>query len=174
MTRDRGSQAIENSGGVPQGLGLLDILSLAIYNEQSAHEFYAGVAGAIVNQQARTIFKGLADDEQRHRRLLEARYRELSQGQSFVFDATRVKKIDISLDSQTKGLDALDLALAAERSASQTYYSAAELEGGVEEKRMFESLAEEEDCHYDILTAEREALLGHPYWFSAAEQRTME
>ena len=165
---------IESPDAFQNNRSVLEILSQAIYNEQSAHEFYAGLVGQIVNTQAQAMFTGLADDEQRHRRLLEARYREMSQGQFFPFDAGKVKKISLSVDSQTKAVDAVELAMAAEHDASESYRAAAARAQDAEGKRMFESLAEEEDRHHEILLAERESLLGRPYWFSADEQRTME
>ncbi len=165
---------IEGPGAAHQGTGVVEILAQAIYSEQAAHEFYASLAGVIVNQQAKAVFQGLAQDEQRHRRLLESRFRDKSRGQRFPFEAGKVKKINLSVDSRTKALDAVELALAAEKSASELYQTAAGQAQDAEGKRMFENLAADEDQHYELLLAEREALLGRPYWFSADEQRPME
>ena len=174
MAKGDGTMHIEGPRDVWHGMGVLEILATAIYNEQSACELYSGLAETIANQQGQATFRGLAEDEKRHRRLLEIRYRDESKGKIFPFDSQRVKKINLSVDNQAKAIDAVELALAAEKNASELYHTAARRTQDAEGKRMFESLAADEDQHHEILLAERQALLGHPYWFSADEQRLME
>jgi rubrerythrin len=164
----------EASGKVWEEMGTLEALGIAIYNEQAAYDFYAGLEHAIENERGKNKFKFLAEDEKRHRQLLEEQYEKESNGQKFVVDSGRVKKVDINVDTQTSAIDAVDLALEAEKAAYEFYKHAAEKTKDENGRRMFERLAEDEDKHYETLRAEREALLGGPYWFSADEQRLME
>ena len=165
---------IEASGNVWEEMGTLEALGIAIYNEQAAYDFYRALEDTIENEGGRNKFKFLAEDEKRHRQLLEERYEKESNGRTFVFDTVRAKKVDVTVDSQASAIDAVDLALEAEKAASEFYKHAAETTKDEDGKRMFESLAEDEEDHYETLQAEREALLGGPYWFGADEQRIME
>ena len=165
---------IEASGDVWEEMGALEALRIAIYNEQAAFDFYKSLLNVIENEGGKNTFTFLAEDEKRHRQLLEDRYQKESGGQTFVFDARRAKKVNVDVDSQAGALDAVDMAIEAEKAASDFYTHGAEKTRDAGGKRMFESLAEDEDRHYEILVAEREALLGGPYWFSMDEQRVME
>ena len=140
--RDDGAVHIEDSGDLRPEIRALDALVMAIYSEQSAFDLYQTLAETIVNQHGQATFRGLADDEKRHRQLLETRYREESAGRSFLFDSKRVKRIHLTVDSQANAIDAVDLAIAAEKAASEFYRKAAYRTVDVGGKRMFESLAE--------------------------------
>ncbi|UCE20396.1 MAG: ferritin family protein [Gemmatimonadota bacterium] len=164
----------EASGRVWETMGALEALGIAIYNEQAAYDFYRNLEHTIENESGKNKFKFLAEDEQRHRRLLEEQYEKESDGQKFVYDSGRAKTVDVTVDSQASAVDAVDLALEAEKAAHEFYKQAAEKTNDEEGRRMFERLAEDEENHYETLRAEREALLGGPYWFSADEHRMME
>jgi rubrerythrin len=164
----------EASGNVWEEMGTLEALGIAIYNEQAAYDFYRSLEGTIENESGKKKFKFLAEDEKRHRQLLEERYEKESNGRKFVFDPGRAKRVDVNVDSQTSAIDAVDLAIEAEKAAFEFYKQAAGKTSDENGRRMFERLAEDEEGHYEILRAEREALLGGPYWFSADEQRIME
>lgn len=165
---------IEASGKIWEETGALEALSIAIYNEQGASDYYTEVMNTIVNERGRNTFKFLADDEKRHRQNLEERFEQESGGKMFIFDPKRAKRVEVNVDDQASAVDAVDLAIEAEKAAYEFYKGAAEKTKDENGRRMFENLAEEEDRHYETLRAEREALLGSPYWFSINEQRSME
>ena len=166
--------SIEASGNIWEEVGTLEALSIAIYNEQAAYDFYNSLVNMIQNEGGKNKFKFFAEDEKHHRKLLEERYEKESDGKKFAFDSDRVKKVDVTIDSQTSAIDAVDLAIETEKAASEFYKQVAGKTNDENGRRMFESLAEDEDRHYEILRAEREVLLGGPYWFSANEQRLVE
>jgi len=166
--------SIEASGDVWEKMGPLEALSVAIYNEQAACDFYSGLEHVIENEAGKRKFASLVDDERQHRRLLEERYAGESGGKDFVFHSDKAKKVHVDVESQASAVDAVDLAIEAERTAHDFYRRAAQKTSDEEGKRMFERLAEDEERHHETLLAEREALLGGFYWFSADEQRIME
>ena len=174
MTKHDEKNYIEASGHVWEEMGILEAIRVAIYNEQAAYDFYSGLVNTITNEAGKNKFKFLADDEKRHRRLLEDRFEKEGAGEKFVFDPDRAKKVHVDVDSQTSAVDAVQLAIEAEKSAREFYKQAVDKTQIEEGKRMFMDLAQDEDRHYEILIAEREALLGGPYWFSDDEQRLME
>jgi len=165
---------IEASGDVWEEMGALEAISVAIYNEQAAFEFYNGLVDVIENEGGKSMFRSFAADEKRHRQHLEKRYGTESCGGAFVFDPGRVKQITFSVDSQTGAIDAVELAIEAEKEACAFYQDAARKTRDEAGKHMFEALAADEDRHHEMLLAEREALLGHFYWFGADDQRFME
>lgn len=174
MTKQDEKIYIEASGHIWEEMGPREALTIAIYNEQAAYDFYSGLVGVIENEGGKIKFKFLADDEKRHRQLLEERYQKEGGGEKFVFDPSKAKKIEVKVDDQTGAIDAVELALEGEKAASEFYKQAAQNTRDKEGRRMFERLAEDEEGHYELLLAEREALLGGPFWFSEGEQRLME
>ena len=156
----------EAAGKIPEDMGSLEALSLAIYNEQSAYDLYNKISLIIQDPSGKEKFKFLASDEKRHRKILEDWYTKETQGKKFLFDPSCVKKIELEIKDQTTATEALDIAIQAEKSAYEFYKSAAQKTKDQDGKKMFESLASEEDGHYQKLFAEREALTGNFYWFS--------
>lgn len=164
----------EVSKPLPEDAGALDALEIAIYNEQSAHDFYENLSQTIENPSGKDRFRFLSLDEKRHRELLEQRYLRESDGKSFEFDLRKVKKIELKIYDQASAKEALDIALEAEREAYNSYIRAASQAKDPEGKKMFESLASEEDKHYQILMSERQMVEGGFYWFSLDTSGFME
>lgn len=57
---------------------LVDVLTIGIKAEQSAHERYRKIAHELTSPEEKEIFKNLAEDERRHQGLLEAQFYQLS------------------------------------------------------------------------------------------------
>ena len=142
-----------------------EILELAIYDEQAACDFYLNLSGQIKNPSGKKKFEFLAKDEKRHRDLLEGEYNKENGGKRFKFDAEKRKEIEVKVDDQSSASDALDLAIQAERGAYKFYVGASEKIETQASKKMFLKLAEEEDKHYNLLAAERQALSNNFYWY---------
>jgi rubrerythrin len=164
----------EAEGKIKAEVSYLEALSLAIYNEQSAFDFYTKLSDTIKNPSGKEKFKFLASDEKRHRELLEKYYTQVSGGQKFPFDANKMKKIQVEVKDSTTAYEALDIGIKAEKEAYEFYTRSAQSSKDQEAKKMFLMLAGEEDKHYNVLMAERQALIDQFYWFSLDTPGIME
>jgi rubrerythrin len=164
----------EAEGEIKAEASRLEVLSLAIYNEQSAFDFYTKLSDTIKNPSGKEKFKFLASDEKRHRELLEKYYTRVSGEQKFPFDANKMKKIQVEVKDSTTAYEALDIGIKAEKEAFEFYTRSAESSKDREAKKMFLMLAGEEDKHYNMLMAERQALIDQFYWFSLDTPGIME
>ncbi|MGB2770022.1 MAG: ferritin family protein [Candidatus Zixiibacteriota bacterium] len=164
----------EAEGKVGPEVTVLEALATAIYNEQSAFDFYTGLSEIIKNQSGKEKFKFLAADEKRHRELLEAHYKKLTSGKEFPFDPTKLKAFQVEVRDNTTAAEALDIGIKAEKEAYEFYSKAAEEIEEPDAKKMFLMLAEQEDGHYNLLTAEKQALTGQFYWFDSDTPGMME
>jgi rubrerythrin len=164
----------EGSEQLPVDANVLEALEIAIYNEQSAHDFYKNLSETIENPSGQERFKFLYLDEKRHRYLLEERYLKESDGKSFLFNPRKVKKVELKINDQASAKEALDIALEAEREAYNSYVKAASKAKDQQGKKMYETLASEEDKHYQVLMSEKQIIEGGFYWFSLDSSGFME
>ena len=165
MKKKKAGLPSEVSGKISKEMSSLRILEMAIYSEQSAYDFYLNLSNQIENQSGKEKFKFLAEDEKRHRCMLEGEYLRENKQSKFKFDAKKVKSIEAKIDTQSSAVDALDLAIQLEREAYKFYIRASEKAEEQPGKKMFLKLAEEEDRHYNVLAAERQALSSNFYWY---------
>ena len=173
--KDQGKKEYrEASGKVTPETTALEALSLAIYNEQSAFDFYTKLSDLIKNDSGKQKFKFLADDERRHRKLLEDHYKKITAGTEFPFDSAKVKTIKVEVSDGTTASEALDIGIKAEKEAYEFYSKNATEAKDPEAKKMFLMLAEQEDRHYNLLTAEKQAVIGQFYWFDMGAAGMME
>jgi rubrerythrin len=146
---------------------LMDAISRAIYAEIGAMNFYSRIAGRIGNREGSEKFRQLSADEMGHRDTLKGWYSRLF-GEEFVESEAGIKGSeigDIPINERSGAVEALDTAIEAELKANEFYLSEAGKAEDPELKRMFEKLAQQEMGHYDLLTAEKNALTGGFYWF---------
>jgi len=163
----------EAEGEMKSEMNALEALSLAIYNEQSAFDFYANLSQIIKNESAKEKFKFLASDEKRHREILEAYFLKVYQ-KPFLFDPLKVKSIGVEVRDNTTASEALDIGIKAEKEAYNFYHTNADSSSDPDAKKMFSMLAEQEDRHFNILMAEKQALMDQFYWFSLDTPGIME
>ncbi|MDP2960417.1 MAG: ferritin family protein, partial [candidate division Zixibacteria bacterium] len=164
----------EGSEQLPADTGALEAQEIAVYNERSAHDFYKNLSETIENPSGQERFKFLYLDEERHRKLLEERYLKESGGKSFVFNPRKVKKVELNINDQASAKEALDIALEAEREAYNSYMKAASKAKDQQGRKMYETLASEEDKHYQVLMSEKQIIEGGFYWFSLDSSGFME
>ncbi len=164
----------EAEGKITSEMSASEALSLAIYNEQSAFDFYTKLSDTIKNPSGKEKFKFLAADEKRHRKLLEDHYQKVTGGKEFPFDSGKVKAVNVDIRDNTTASEALDIGIKAENEAYRFYRKSAAETKDPEAKKMFLKLAEEEDRHYNILNAEKQALIGQFYWFTLDTPGMME
>ena len=174
MKEDSRKEYKEAGGKVPSEATALEALALAIYNEQSAFDFYTKLSDLIKNESGKQKFKFLADDERRHRKLLEDHYKKVTAGTEFAFDSAKVKTIQVEVRDSTTASEALDIGIKAEKEAYEFYSKSATEAEDPEAKKMFLMLAEQEDRHYSLLTAEKQAVIGQFYWFDMGTSGMME
>ncbi len=174
MKKDEKKYYKEAGGEIKAELTGLGALSIAIYNEQSAFDFYTKLSDTIKNPSGKEKFKFLASDEKRHRKLLEKHYSKIGGGKEFSFDPSKAKTIQIQVKDHTTASEALDIGIKAEKEAYEFYKRSAESSKDPEAKEMFSMLAGEEDKHYSVLMAEKQALMDQFYWFGLDTPGIME
>ena len=174
MKEDSRKEYKEAGGKVPSEATALEALALAIYNEQSAFDFYTKLSDLIKNESGKQKFKFLADDERRHRKLLEDHYKKVTAGTEFAFDPAKGKTIQVEVRDGITASEALDIGIKAEKEAYEFYSKSATEAEDPEAKKMFLMLAEQEDRHYSLLTAEKQAVIGQFYWFDMGTSGMME
>jgi rubrerythrin len=174
MKEKKKNEYREASGKATPQTTALEALSLAIYNEQSAFDFYNQLSESIKNESGKRKFQFLAMDEQRHRSLLEEHYKKTTAGRKFDFDPSRVKVIRVEIRDSTTAAEALDIGIKAEREAYEFYSKCATDAVAPDAKKMFLMLAEQEDRHYNLLTAEKQAVIGQFYWFDLGTKGIMD
>ncbi len=125
------------------------ILSDAVEKEIEAFNFYSGVAGKLQDRNLKTIFTELADEEKKHRSLLEG---YLSNQKPMKFDPSKDYKVSEMvqrppLSLQMKPVDAIALAMKNEEDALNMYKELATCSADPEQKNVFLSLANMEKGH---------------------------
>ncbi len=142
-------------------------IETAIYREIGARNFYRRISEEIKNSEGAEKFARLSEDEDGHRIKLESWFERLV-GDSFSARNEKIEESEIKgirLDEQTGALEALNLAIEAEAKAREFYAERAKKTDIPELKKLFENLSEEEEGHFNLLEAERNAIIGGFYWF---------
>ncbi|MFH1336679.1 MAG: ferritin family protein [Candidatus Zixiibacteriota bacterium] len=173
MTKEKKKIYREAGGAAKPEMSAAEALSLAIYNEQSAFDFYTDLSKIIKNASGKEKFKFLASDEKRHREILEDYYKKINH-QPFPFDPGKAKRITVDVRDNTSASEALDIGIKAEKEAYAFYNNNAKSSSDPEAKKMFLMLADQEDRHFNLLLAERQALIDQFYWFSLDTPGIME
>jgi rubrerythrin len=146
---------------------LKNSIELAVYREIGARNFYRRISAKIKNQEGKSRFVQLSEDEDGHRIKLESWFEKLV-GEKFVADKAKIEQSEIQgidIGEQTGALEALNIAIRAEEQAREFYSEQAERTDIPELKRLLERLSEEESGHFSLLEAERNSIIGGFYWF---------
>jgi rubrerythrin len=125
------------------------IIAFAISNEIEAYEFYNGVSGKTKDANLKRIFTDLAEEEKKHRLLLEG---FSSHPGTMHFDEAKDYKVSQTIDKPKLSLsmkpgDAIALAVKKEEEAMDMYTEMAGCSTSAEQKKMFQSLAAMEQNH---------------------------
>jgi rubrerythrin len=125
------------------------IITFAITNEIEAYEFYKGVSDKVKDAGMKKIFAELADEEAKHRKMLEG---FTSGARQMHFDESKDYKVSQSIDKpklslSMKPVDAIALAVKNEEEAMDMYTKMASCSTDAEQKKLFQSLANMEQGH---------------------------
>ena len=142
-----------------------EIIKIGLATEVNGYNFYKGFAKRVTHEETRDKINVLAGDEISHKEVLEKIYRDYFKKEPDnipekgigIFEKALKGKI-VNTDITTPAL--LDIAIEAE-SASRDFYMQGEKDADNEDlKDIFRRLADEEDGHFNLLTAEKTALAG--------------
>lgn len=125
------------------------IISIAVGNEIEAYEFYQGVSEKVENSSLKAIFKELANEELKHKTLLEGFLTNL---RPMHFDVNKDYKISETVEKprlsvDMKPADAIALAMKNEEEAMKMYTELANSSSDQEQKEAFLALAKMEQGH---------------------------
>ncbi len=146
---------------------LKNAIETAIYREIGARDFYRAIAEIIVNKEGREKFSQLSKDEDGHRAKLES-WLEKRFSESFSPQPDKLKQAEISgvqINERTGAVEALDIAIEAEKKAEEFYRNRAAAAEGADLKELLLGIADEEHGHFTLLEAERNSIIGGFYWF---------
>lgn len=156
-----------------------ELLKRAIKGELDGRRFYAYVAEKATNPEAKRKLTRLAEDETRHERTLIGVFKNLYHEEVGALPAEGINALARFLDtSKINGLKTemqyIDLAIQAELSATNFYKENIPNAESAELKALYQSLADEEFSHFELLQAEKDALSGNYYWFGYDGSSPME
>ena len=160
-------------------LTIEEVLGMAVKTEIQGRKFYLMLSEKVTNPEVKSKVISLAKDEERHEAMIRALYKEIlgkepdnlpEKGIPDIVAA--IKSMDIT--EKTELLRLLDMAIEAELLAAKFYDRGAKLTSDSKTKKLFTELAAEEDGHYNMLVAEKAAISGGHYWFSAGDSAMME
>ena len=170
----------------------LGILRRAMQIERDGYKFYREAAERAVGERGKSVFLGLADDEETHLRLLLIEYQAVESGQGWI-DPTQALKMDLDLDPANPDLPgeeypepspiftpareqslegdvaALEFAMETEQLSYALYKGAAAEQTDPAAKQAYELLAKEENHHYEVLQNSRDYLVDNQTWWDSEE-----
>ena len=154
----------------------LDILKEAILLERRGNAFYTNVADRTESVPLKHFFTNMADEETRHIEILSEQFRSFQKHQKFVpndfgdTDVERAASSVLSKEIQEKisaaGFEAaaISAAMAMEERAIKLYAERAAATSNLEERALYEWLAEWERSHLRLLE-EIDRQLTEKIWF---------
>lgn len=126
------------------------ILKMAIKNEVEAHDFYNGISSKVKDGSLKSIFSELAQEEKKHRQILEGYFNNPSK--PLVFKETSDFKVSESVELPELSLEmqpssAIALAMKKEEEAKKLYERFTEASEDEEQTAIFKELAKMESEH---------------------------
>ena len=154
----------------------IEILKNAILLERRGRAFYAKIAEETENKKIREVFEMMADEEQKHMKVLGEQYTAFCKTEKFVpgrFDGSEAS--DISSEVLTEAVKgkisaagfeaaAISAAISMEERAVQLYSESAAAADDPEAKALYEWLAQWERSHLKFLVDLDKALI-ESIWF---------
>jgi len=153
----------------------LDILKMAILMEKRGHAFYQKVAENTPDQDIRHIFLVMADEETKHVKFLAEQYQNFTKNHEFSkVDLPDLEKEDFATLILTEEMKnkissagfeaaAISAAIDFEKRAIEVYSNQANLTSDVNEKELYQWLADWEKGHLRVLN-EMDSQLKEKIW----------
>lgn len=158
---------------------IAEVLRKAIKGEQDGYKFYNLLAEKATNQDARRKLENLRDDEIRHEETLRAIFDKHIGGEIGALPDRGINALAEvfrkgRLEERKGEMEFLNLAIEAELAATKYYQQERDLIDDPTFREVFDSLADEEHGHFELLQAEKEALAGNYSWFGYDEGSPLE
>jgi rubrerythrin len=154
-----------------------DAIKTAIQMEKDGYSFYKKAAAQTNSDMGKTIFEGLAADEQMHLDVFEKMFEETvsnAEWKDLVLSSKKYAKIpvfpkdlkEIEGDNPNSSeLDALRMAMDSEKEAIEYYSKIKENLNDSEVIKIIDEIIEQEKNHYSILEGEFNHINSTGYWF---------
>lgn len=144
----------------------LNILKVAILNEQEGYQFYKGAAERSTNEETKNAFLGFAQEEKMHENMLRQMYEQLrtaSRASVYDPDGGNVSQPRIfgrvgTVINDDYELAAYRIAILLEEAAIRFYTESAEQTDSAEVKKLLLELAQWETSHRDAFAGVYEQL----------------
>jgi rubrerythrin len=154
-----------------------DAILTAIQMEKDGYSFYIKAAAQTESDMGKTIFESLAQDEQRHldvfQKMFEDKVSE-SEWNDLVDSSKKYAKIPIfptdlndapGVDAESTELDALRMAMDAEKEAIEYYGKIMKNLENQDIKKVIDEIIVQEKNHYSLLEKEFNHINTTGYWF---------
>ena len=156
-----------------------EVLGMAARTEIQGRKFYLELAEKVVHPEVKKKLESLAADEERHEAIVRDLYKQTTGNELDELPEKGVPDIvrairDLNPNEKTQLLELIDMAIEAERIAAAFYGHGAKLTEDAATRKIFEEMEAEEDGHYNMLVAEKSALMGDNYWFDIGSAGMME
>ncbi len=154
-----------------------DAIKTAIQMEKDGYSFYKKAAAQTNSDMGKTIFEGLAADEQMHLDVFEKMFEETvsnTEWNNLVLSSKKYAKIPIfpkdlkeieGDNPNSSELDALRIAMDSEKEAIEYYSKIKENLNDSEVIKIIDEIIEQEKNHYSILEGEFNHINSTGYWF---------
>ena len=154
-----------------------EAIKTAIQMEKDGYSFYKKAAAQTNSDMGKTIFEGLAEDEQMHLDVFEKMFEETvgnSEWKDLVISSKKYTKIpvfpkdlkEIEGDNPNSNeLDALRIAMDSEKEAIEYYSKIKENLNDSGVIKIIDEIIEQEKNHYSILEGEFNHINSTGYWF---------
>ena len=154
-----------------------DAILTAIQMEKDGYSFYIRAASQTESDMGKTIFESLAQDEQRHLDIFQKMFEDKvseSEWNDLVDSSKKYAKIPIfptdlndapGMDAESTELDALRMAMDAEKEAIEYYEKIMENLENQDVKKVIDEIIGQEKNHYSLLEKEFNHINTTGYWF---------
>ncbi len=158
---------------------IADILKMAIKGEVDGYTFYDLLSKKATNKDAKRKLENLRNDEIRHKETLVGIFKKYIGDEIGELPPRGINALAEvfrrgHLEERKSEMEFLSLAIEAEIAATKYYQEQRNLINDPTFQEIFDQLAGEENGHYELLMAEKEALAGNYYWFGYDESSPME
>ncbi len=154
-----------------------DAILTAIQMEKDGYSFYIKAATQTESKMGKTIFESLAEDEQRHLDVFQKIFEDKvskSEWNDMIDSSKKYATIPIfptnlndapGMDAESTEIDALRMAMDAEKEAIEYYGKIKENLEDLDIKKVISEIIEQEKNHYSLLEKEFNHINSTGYWF---------